>query len=210
MRRVFPVSIFFISMFHWTTAAEAPVKSIVVKHKASFLVAYGMVRSHEGGYANVSNDLGGETYCGISRIFHKEWQGWYRIDEYKQLNGTPTWNYYFKDITEWHVTEFYLDIWVKEGFFDLENQAIANYLFDFRIHSPLAIRIIQQQLNKCGHHFELDNLMNSKMIDALNKTDSNKFLKLIRERRIDFYKKIVDRYPNQKKFLSHWIKRANV
>lgn len=198
-----------ILLFVWTTAREAPIQP-VSKQKASFLIAYQIIDSLEGGYANVPNDVGGETYCGISRKFYGDWHGWSHIDEYKQKNGAPEWNYRFNDLTEWHVTDFYVDIWVKEGFCDLENQTIANYLFDFRIHSPVAVKIIQQQLKEYGYACELDNKMNPAMVDALNKIDGNSFLKSMREKRIDFYKQIADRHPSQRRFLSHWLKRANV
>src|SRR6185369_12784753 len=163
-------------LFIWVTATEAPLSPSLphkqeaspVIQKASFLIAYQITESYEGGYANVVNDLGEETYRGISRKFCKEWRGWSRIDAYKLKCGPPDQNYYFNDLTDWYVTDFYLDIWIKEGFFDLENQAIANYLFDFRVHSPIGVKMIQRVLNDCGNSFELDNQMNAEMIAALN------------------------------------------
>lgn len=211
MKKVFT----FLFLFIWVAANEAALPPSLKQTaapripKASFLIAYRITGSYEGGYANVDNDLGEETYRGISRKFCKDWHGWVHIDEYKLRCGTPEPNYFFNDITDWHVTEFYLDIWIKEGFFDLENQAIANYLFDFRVNSPIGVRIIQRQLNNCGYHFELDNQMNHEMIVALNKIDAKDFLKSIKQKRIDFYKHLVDRNPSQQKFLCHWLQRAN-
>jgi len=198
-----------VFLFIWTSVNEAILKP-TFKQRASFLNAYEMIKSYEGGYANITNDIGEETYCGISRKFFKDWDGWYHIDEYKRTKGIPEWNHYFNDITEWYVIEFYVELWVKEGFFDLENQEVANYLFDFRIHSVIGVRIIQQQLNEYGYHFELNNQMNPAMVMALNKIDSKVFLKSIMEKRIDFYKQIADRDPSQQKFLPHWLKRASV
>ncbi len=200
------------------TAEEAPLPSSLplqqnaslVIQKASFLIAYQITESYEGGYANVPNDLGEETYRGISRKFCKDWHGWSHIDAYKLKCGPPDQNYFFNDLTDWYVTEFYLDIWVKEGFFDLENQAIASYLFDFRVHSPIAVKIIQRLLNDCGYQFKLDNQMNPEMVVALNKIDATDFLMSIKKKRIDFYNHFVDRNPSQEKFLCHWLKRANV
>lgn len=191
-----------------TSANEAPLP-VLPKPKASFLIAYVMIESYEGGYANVANDLGEETYCGISRKFSKEWTGWHHIDEYKKKNGPPEWNHHFDGITDWLVIDFYVDIWVKEGFFDLENQVIANYLFDFRVHSPIGVKLIQQQLNEFGFGFKLDNKMNPEMTGALNKINPEPFLKSLRAKRIDFYRQIVAHDPTQKKFLLHWLKRAN-
>lgn len=205
-------------LFIWMTAEEAPLsptlpyklKASVLIQKASFVIAYQITASYEGGYANVVNDLGEETYRGISRKFCKDWRGWSRIDEYKLKCGPPEQNYFFNDLTDWHVTEFYLDIWIKEGFFYLENQAIANYLFDFRVHSPIAVKIIQRLLNDCGHQFKLDNQMNPEMVVALNKIDAADFLLSIKKERVDFYNHVVNHNPSQEKFLCHWLKRANV
>lgn len=199
---------FILFLFTWTATHESPLRP-APHQKASFLIAFKLIQSYEGGYVNTPNDFGEETYRGISRRFYKDWHGWSHIDEFKEKNGAPKWNYYFNDITDWHVTDFYVDIWVKEGFFDLENQAVANYLFDFRIHSPIGIRIIQQQLNEYGYQFELDNKMNPKIIETLNRVDSRNFLKSIKQKRINLYKQIVDRHPSQKGFLAHWLKRAN-
>lgn len=198
-----------VSLLIWTSANETPLPTRP-KPKASFLIVYEMIESYEGGYANVANDLGEETYCGISRKFSKGWTGWHYIDEYKKKNGPPAWNHHFDGITDWLVVDFYVDIWVKEGFFDLENQVIANYVFDFRVHSAIGVKVIQQQLNEYGYGFKLDNKMNPTMADALNKIDPKSFLKSLRKKRIDFYKQIVENDPSQKKFLPHWLKRANV
>lgn len=39
----------------------------------------------EGRYVNNPSDPGGETYCGISRVYHPAWPGWATIDAAKQL-----------------------------------------------------------------------------------------------------------------------------
>jgi len=211
MKKIFTLLFLFI----WVVANEAPLPSLLPsptrahKQKASFLIAYHLTESYEGGYANVVNDLGEETYRGISRKFCKDWHGWSHIDKYKLACGTPEQNYFFYDLTDWHVTEFFVDIWVKEGFFDLENQAIANYIFDFRINSPIGVRMIQQELNNCGYKFKLDNQMNPEMVFALNKIDSKDFLMAIKQKRIEFYKRLAERNPSQQKFLCHWLQRAN-
>jgi len=205
-------------LFICVTAEETPLsssppreqKALFIIPKASFLIAYGITGSYEGGYADVVNDLGEETYRGISRKLCKDWRGWSRIDEYKRKCGPPELNYFFNDLTDWSVTDFYLDIWINEGFSELENQAIANYLFDFRVHSPIAVKMIQRVLNDCGNSFELDNQMNAEMIAALNKIDAIDFLLSIKKKRIDFYNHVVDRNPTQQKFLCHWLQRANV
>lgn len=38
----------------------------------------------EGRYVNNPSDPGGETYCGISRVYHPAWPGWAAIDAAKR------------------------------------------------------------------------------------------------------------------------------
>ena len=50
---------------------------------AKFNLALSKVLSHESGYVNDPDDLGGETYKGIARNSHGSWAGWQIIDSYK-------------------------------------------------------------------------------------------------------------------------------
>lgn len=50
---------------------------------AEFNLALKRMLGHEGGYSNDPDDLGKETYKGISRANHKNWSGWTQIDKYK-------------------------------------------------------------------------------------------------------------------------------
>lgn len=47
---------------------------------ADFKTAYDITSGLEGGYVNDTNDLGQETYKGISRRFWPHWDGWQHID----------------------------------------------------------------------------------------------------------------------------------
>ena len=54
----------------------------------SFEEAYNkVIEGSEGGYANDLTDKGGETYAGISRKFHPEWNGWGIIDAKKYIEN---------------------------------------------------------------------------------------------------------------------------
>lgn len=50
---------------------------------AKFNLAFSKMLSHEGGYINDPDDLGGETYKGIARNSHGAWSGWTLIDQFK-------------------------------------------------------------------------------------------------------------------------------
>lgn len=50
----------------------------------SFEKAFAATMQHEGGYANNPKDKGGETYMGIARNRHPEWDGWPIVDEVRK------------------------------------------------------------------------------------------------------------------------------
>ncbi len=54
-----------------------------------FEAAYKESMGHEGGYANDHNDKGGETYKGISRVYHPHWGGWQTVDSFKGVAEFP-------------------------------------------------------------------------------------------------------------------------
>ena len=55
--------------------------------KKTFDELFEGVIKHEGYYANVSGDRGGETYMGVARNLHPNWEGWPVIDLYKSEVG---------------------------------------------------------------------------------------------------------------------------
>ena len=54
-----------------------------------FLDAYAITMSHEGGYCNDPDDVGGETYKGVSRVYNPSWIGWGVIDNLKGGDNFP-------------------------------------------------------------------------------------------------------------------------
>lgn len=46
----------------------------------SFEKAFAATMQHEGGYSNNPKDKGGETYMGIARNRHPDWEGWPIVD----------------------------------------------------------------------------------------------------------------------------------
>jgi lysozyme family protein len=50
----------------------------------SFETAYKQTAKFEAGYANDPNDPGGETFRGISRVSHPDWDGWPIVDQIKR------------------------------------------------------------------------------------------------------------------------------
>lgn len=162
----------------------------------SFIEAYCKVRELEGNYVNDPLDLGKETYAGITTRYNPDWYGW-RYIKNKKLKRCQ----YVPEAELW-VLDYYLDIWVKEGFYKLRNQEVANYLFDTRIHLSQKRTI---QLINDTYNLKIDN--NAEWITyKLNRIDLSK----LREARINYYYKRFKKNPTQLKFKRNWLRRAKL
>ena len=85
---------------------------------ADFNESFDIVIKHEGLYSNHAKDKGGETFMGISRVYHPEWDGWEIVDNasfhenkgvllnsVKYFYKTNYWNRFMGDqIPGWIVT----------------------------------------------------------------------------------------------------------
>lgn len=174
--------------------------------RASFREAYQYVRVFEGNYVNIPLDKGGETYGGITRKYNPEWYGWRYVDQYPNIRHT------FVPEAEFWVMDYYLTIWVKEGFYKLRNQQVANYLFDMRVHLSKyrAIKLLNSQGIETSDESDWipdDRLEwdGSKWVKiSINNIDLEK-LSEVRKR---YYLGIVKRSPHQKIFIKGWLKRV--
>ncbi len=196
---------------------------------AQFHDAYKIILEHEGYYSNNVDDRGKETYSGITRKYNKEWKGWEYLDVYKITNKIK-WNQKI-DLLDSLVCNFYFGIWFKEGYDKLYSQKIANYIFDFRVNSPVGIRIVQRSLNDMYtydyvfdpnsdnptgvtsvkrklFYLKITNKLDQPTIDALNSVREDEIFHVMINRRVKFYNNIVKNDKTQEIFLSHWLKRA--
>lgn len=168
---------------------------------------------HEGYYANIAEDRGGETYRGIARKYHPSWEGWLIVDNEKARNGgSLPWNHKIVSsqldrlIYEFYYTKF----WKRPMFDRVFNKPLAAMLFDFHMGSGYhAIRITQEVLNlHFGKRLVVDGAMGSKTLEAINSSHPDVLRNEVTKRRVLFYKGIVRNDPSQAKFEEGWIKRA--
>jgi lysozyme family protein len=120
---------------------------------ADFNIAYLITAKHEGGYANVPGDNGGETYKGISRVFNPRWAGWPIIDTLKRTykNGViPRGTIFNNAALNEQVKQFYYtNYWLAQAKGNrIQNQEVANFMYDFVVNSGLAEREINKAINK--------------------------------------------------------------
>ena len=120
---------------------------------ANFYEAYKITSKHEGGYSNHPNDVGGETYKGISRKYHPNWDGWIIIDS---LKGPlfPN-NLESNNNLQMKVSFFYKEnYWNKIKGDDIKYQEIANELYDTGVNmgTVRVTKFLQEGLNLLNLH----------------------------------------------------------
>lgn len=180
---------------------------IEFKTTAKFYPTYHKIRKFEGNYVFTLYDKGKETYGGVTRRYNKDWYGWKYIDQYKKKNKGIK-RYTKVEEAEYWVLDYYLDIWVKEEFYRLKHQNVADYVFDYRVNAYTGPKNIQQVLISLGKEINVTNRIDSYTINAINEVDPTLFLIELRNVRIAHYKGIVERDTTQGRFLNHWLIRA--
>lgn len=95
------------------------------------------VIKHEGYYANVECDKGGETYMGVARNLHPNWKGWLIVDAFKKKVGEIDNNEEIHNAELFQlVKEFY-----KHTFYErycigsINNGSLQEIIFDWCVNS---------------------------------------------------------------------------
>jgi lysozyme family protein len=171
--------------------------------------ALNIVLSHEGGYANVPGDRGGETYRGISRVNWPNWPGWQIVDQNKPLKN----NQVIKNT----LLDNLVSIFYKIQFWDAIEAdklpaSIRPLAFDFAVNSgtKTAITSLQKVLvDTTGKKILIDGRIGPQTIALANQVQPKVLFDNYKQARLEFYSNIVANNPGQKKFLKGWLNRLN-
>ncbi|MEH0157368.1 glycosyl hydrolase 108 family protein [Limibacter armeniacum] len=179
----------------------------------TFEYIFNKTMSHEGYYANVAQDRGGETYRGIARKYWPNWEGWKIVDQEKRNNGgSLPHNYRIVDATldKLVLSFFKTHYWEKPLFDKVRDKQLAGLLFDFYVNSSSsAIRVVQDTLNKhFGQMLKVDGVMGNNTLAAINAVNGYMLFNQLVEERKAFYQRIVAANPSQSVFLKGWLARA--
>ncbi len=171
----------------------------------------GVIR-YEGYYANVIGDKGGETYMGVARKLHPDWEGWKYIDAYKEMHGKIKWNFKI-DIPELTqlVKEFYKQTFYKKYNIDqINNGSLQEIIFDWCVNSGYWGSCgTQKVLNRFfDYELKLDGIIGKQTIFAINSCPPESLFNAIKSARIHYYHIIAQKGQNQK-FLKGWLRRIN-
>ena len=109
---------------------------------AEFKISLQKTLTHEGGYVNDPDDLGKETYKGISRKAQNNWSGWAIIDRHKNNAGFPAILEKEEELQNL-VSRFYFNnFWTPLNSNLIANQTTANSIFDFAVNSGLKTTVL--------------------------------------------------------------------
>lgn len=173
----------------------------------NFKRAYKAVIEHEGYYANVIGDKGGETYMGIARNIHPKWSGWGYVDFFKNAAADKTLprNYKIKntDLDE-AVEKFYFDkYWVKNGMPLVKNYSLQYIIFDWCVNSGrYGAKHVQRLVGA-----RADGIIGKRTASAINRYEPSHLFTIIKAARINYYKAIATGQNEQ--FLAGWLNRIN-
>ena len=147
-----------------------------------------IVIKHEGGYVNDPNDLGGETKYGITKRFYPD------VD--------------IKNLTIKEAKQIYYDdYWVKNKVPQMPDN-LKHIYFDMCINQGkgTAVKVLQRAVNSKGGDLEVDGGLGPKTIEAINKYKpcDNR----ARCYRLKHYYDLVNKKPEQEKFLFGWFRKA--
>jgi len=157
-----------------------------------FLQAVEVVLAHEGGYVNDPRDPGGETKYGISKR------------SYPSLD--------IANLTREQAVEIYRrDWWDKYGYGRLASSAIAAKVFDLSVNvgPRRAHEMLQRALHAVGRRdVVVDGIIGPQTISAANAAPPDALLAAIRAEAAAYYRQLIERNPNLKKFEHGWMRRA--
>ena len=139
---------------------------------------------------------GVESYCGINRKWHPDWEGWQYIDA-QQLEEAFVFVYPFYQ-RKWETVKA-----------DLLVGPIAGHYFDFAVNSGgrTACRTLQQILvQNFNAQIAVDGLMGPQTANAVDSVDHSSLLALYAAARIRFLHSIIR--PSNAKNLRGWLRRV--
>lgn len=169
-----------------------------------------IILSHEGFYANVAGDRGGETYMGISRKAFPRWVGWQIIDQHKPLK----YNQHIKDdnlddiVRRFYYNNFYIKLKVD----NITDELISAHLLDHAVNTGLknGVRVLQRAINEMSAPtIKVDGIIGQITLDKINELDNEELAEYIVMHRRKYYQAIVKKSPSQKKFLKGWLRRVD-
>ena len=149
----------------------------------------------EGGYSNDKYDTGGKTKYGI---IEKEARAYGFKGDMRDLDIPFARSIYDR--------KYYHGNRLNE----VNDDRVALSICDWIVNSGnWGAKKAQYALNLLGNNLTVDGKIGNKTIEALNSTNSDKFLEVYHDLQRKFYRSIVSAKPTQKAFLKGWLNRVD-
>ncbi len=185
---------------------------------ADFNIAYKITLVNEGGYSNVSGDLGGETYRGIARNYHPKWDGWATIDSIKKANPFLTRKELDARLAAIPELQTSVKNFFKVNFWDINwldkfnSQDIANELYDTGVNfgPGRALKMLQEAVNftRTDVTLDVDGAIGNNTLNATNSHADTKLLfKGMNLLQGEAYIEAWRKNSIQEKFIKGWFTR---
>jgi len=184
---------------------------------SDFNVSFKKVMKNEGGYGNDPDDVGGETYRGISRKYNPSWEGWKLIDKH-----STTIVDIFEELDNL-VKKFYRQhYWEKLLCDRIDSQNLVDELFDTAVNMGVyrSSLFFQQALNYLNRNEKLyddivedgrigNNTLNVLLIYLSN--DNEKYiLKIMNILQGMHYLSYMKKSKTQEKYVRGWLNRVEI
>lgn len=189
---------------------------------ADFSGPFKVVMEHEGEYSFDKEDRGGETYKGIARVIHPNWDGWPKIDAWKAA-GKPANGLKGDTVLQKNIYDFYkLMYWDVISGDQIPSQAIAAEVFDIGVNMGYRIGGMFLQrglnlLNREGRLFadlKVDGSIGPATISAMSKLSKDDveitLVKLLNIMQGARYIEICEKNPTQEVFIRGWLTRVSI
>jgi len=181
---------------------------------ADFNIAFEKTMEHEGLYSSNKYDFGGETYRGISRKYHPEWEGWATFDKQRSNINHGELDHL--------VRSFYKEHYWDPNLLSSFPQDVANEMFDTGVNlgRRTAAKFLQQALSYLNKNEQLfpdlvdDGIVGPKTIKALNiihnRKETKLLLKIMNVLQGYHYLSYMKKSPTQEVFARGWFKRVEI
>lgn len=187
---------------------------------AGFKEALTKTLQFEGGYSFDPLDSGGETYAGISRVHHPDWDGWSIVDAIKVTCGEFREDASSKAQLAIHVESFYFKIWSDLDSDVQMSETLIGVLFDTTVNmgKMRAVRFLQEAMNVLNRNGTLwpdvaiDGLLGPTTKHVLGAIPAEHGLlsRIVVVIRGAFYLSIVKSNPSQERFIRGWLTRIEL
>jgi len=186
-----------------------------------FIDAYNLTMSHEGGYSCDVDDVGGETYKGISRVYNKGWFGWRILDGLKREIDFP------KCLEADEGLQIHVKGLYKQKYFDPYRgddmpKMLALEMFDTSVNMGVgrAVKFLQIALNVLNRNEKLypDQVEDGdygptthRCLTSYLQSDTDVVLcKIINVLQGSHYIDYMKKSPKQEKYARGWLKRVEI